>query len=187
MAQTQSSSLKRLHVLVVDDDPHMREVLKLILYGLGVGAVREASDAAQAFVQVRDSSPDIVLVDWMMSPLDGLDFVRLMRNAKDSPNPYIPLIMVTGHTETRYVREARDVGVTEFLAKPVSPMALARRIAAVIHEPRPFIRTATYFGPDRRRQTKAFSGQEKRRGQPSAPAMLATRRSASDSEYGDGK
>jgi two-component system, chemotaxis family, chemotaxis protein CheY len=186
MARTQSSGLQRVHVLVVDDDRHMRHLLRLMLYGLGVGRVREAPDAAEAFVEMRGSPPDIILVDWMMSPLDGIDFVRLVRNAKDSRNPYIPLIMVTGHTEPRYVREARDAGVTEFLAKPVSAMALARRIAAVIHEPRPFIRTATYFGPDRRRQNKAFNGPDKRRGPHIAPSEPETPHLAGENDYGDG-
>ena len=94
----------------------------------------------------------MIIADWHMEPLDGLDFVRLVRTAKDSPNPYVPIIMLTGHTEYQRVCEARDAGVNEFLAKPISAKALYMRFASIIDNPRPFIRTKTYFGPDRRRQ-----------------------------------
>ncbi len=87
-----------------------------------------------------------------MKPLDGIDFVKLVRTARDSPNPYVPIIMLSGYTEYRRVVEARDAGVNEFLAKPISAKALYQRFAAIIDNPRPFIRTESYFGPDRRRQ-----------------------------------
>ncbi len=87
-----------------------------------------------------------------MEPLDGLDFVRLVRTAKDSANPYVPIIMLTGYTEYRRVVEARDAGVNEFLAKPISARALYQRFASIIDNPRSFIKTKNYFGPDRRRQ-----------------------------------
>ena len=95
---------------------------------------------------------DVLIVDWHMQPLDGLDFVRLVRTASDSPNPYVPIIMLTGYTEYARVVEARDAGINEFLAKPISAKSLYLRFAAIIDNPRPFIRTKKYFGPDRRRQ-----------------------------------
>lgn len=75
-----------------------------------------------------------------------------MRTAKDSPDPYVPIVMLTGHTEMIRVVVARDAGVTEFLAKPISAKGLLSRLISVIEQPRPFIRTKTYFGPDHRRQ-----------------------------------
>ena len=59
--------------------------------------------------------------------------------------------MLTGHSEKKRVTAARDAGVTEFLAKPISAKALYQRIVNVVANPRPFIKTKTYFGPDRRR------------------------------------
>ena len=70
-------------------------------------------DAAEAFKKLKSTGADLILTDWRMEPLDGLDFVRLVRKARDTPNPYIPIITVTGHTETSRVKEARDAGVTE--------------------------------------------------------------------------
>ena len=144
--------LENVNVLVLDDNRHMRQLVESILHALGVKHVCQAGDAAQAFKELQHFNADVIIVDWHMEPLDGLDFVRLVRNAKDSPNPYVPIIMLSGYTEYRRVTEARDAGVHEFLAKPISAKALYQRFAAIIDNPRPFIRTKQYFGPDRRRQ-----------------------------------
>jgi len=150
-------------VLVVDDNKHMLTVVKTILTALGVRNVRTVVDAADAFKEMRTLPADIVITDWMMSPVDGLDFVRLLRNAKDTPNPYVPIIMLTGHTEMHRVLEARDAGVTEFLAKPISAHALYGRIVTIVEHPRPFVRTKIYFGPCRRRHQKdAYKGTMRR-------------------------
>ncbi|MFT5440946.1 MAG: two-component system chemotaxis response regulator CheY [Alphaproteobacteria bacterium] len=143
--------LDNINVFIIDDNRHMRGLVKSILHALGVKEIGEAGDAADAFTELQHFTADIIIVDWYMEPLDGLDFVRLMRTAKDSPNPYIPIIMLTGYTEYRRVAEARDAGINEFLAKPISPRDLYLRIASIIDHPRPFVRARGYFGPDRRR------------------------------------
>lgn len=144
--------LENVNVLVLDDNRHMRQLVESILHALGVKHVCQAADAAQAFKELHHFNADVIIVDWHMEPLDGLDFVRLVRTAKDSPNPYVPIIMLSGYTEYRRVTEARDAGINEFLAKPISAKALYQRFASIIDNPRPFIRTGNYFGPDRRRQ-----------------------------------
>ena len=152
-ADTQARySLENISVLVLDDNRHMRSLVQSILHALGVKEIREAADAPEAFKELQHFQADVIITDWRMEPLDGLEFVRLVRTAKDSPNPYVPIIMLTGHTEYQRVCEARDAGVNEFLAKPISAKALYMRFASIIDNPRPFIRTKTYFGPDRRRQ-----------------------------------
>ncbi len=145
-------SLENISVLILDDNRHMRSLVQSILHALGVKEIREAADAPEAFKELQHFHADVIIADWHMEPLDGLDFVRLVRTAKDSPNPYVPIIMLTGHTEYQRVCEARDAGVNEFLAKPISAKALYMRFASIIDNPRAFIRTKTYFGPDRRRQ-----------------------------------
>ncbi|MPY71616.1 MAG: response regulator [Alphaproteobacteria bacterium] len=144
--------LDNINVLVLDDNRHMRTLVQSILHALGVKNIREASDAAEAFKELMHFHADVIIVDWHMEPLDGIDFVKLVRTAKDSPNPYVPIIMLSGYTEYRRVVAARDAGVNEFLAKPISAKALYQRFASIIENPRPFIRTKLYFGPDRRRQ-----------------------------------
>ena len=156
-------NLERLNFLVVDDNRHMRMLVKTILHALGSKNVVEAEDGADAFREMRTFPADIVICDWNMEPLDGLDFVRLVRTGKDSPNPFVPIIMLTGHTEMNRVVEARDAGVNEFLAKPISAKGLYGRIQSVIEKPRPFVRTKRYFGPDRRRKAMNYTGPERRK------------------------
>ena len=149
----------QLKILLVDDNQHMRMLLTEILRAIDVRHVFEALDGAEALQIMRLHDIDIVLTDLTMGPLDGIDFVNLLRRSPDSPNPFAPVIMVTGHATQRRVHEARDAGVTEFLAKPVTARAVIHRLTLVIEHPRPFIRCEDYFGPDRRRRADpAFTG-----------------------------
>jgi CheY-like chemotaxis protein len=142
-----------LKILLVDDNHHMRVLLSEILRAIGVREVFEATDGAEALKSLRANQIDIIMTDLAMQPLDGIDFVRLLRNSPDSPNPMAPVIMITGHSTHRRVQEARDVGVNEFLSKPVTARGVLSRIAQVVDNPRPFVRTDGYFGPDRRRRS----------------------------------
>lgn len=141
----------------------MRALVKTILHALGAKNCREALDGADAFKELKHFSADMIICDLNMSPLDGLDFVRLVRTGGDSPNPFVPIIMLTGHTEIYKVVEARDSGVNEFLARPISAHSLYARIKKIIDKPREFVKTKSYFGPDRRRQQVEFNGKERRK------------------------
>jgi DNA-binding response OmpR family regulator len=117
---------------------------------------------ARAFALIGDTNVDLAIVDYNLPFLDGLAFVRLIRTAPDSPNPFLPIIMLTAHSDLRRVSEARDAGVSEFCAKPVSPVELARKIDHAIMRPRPFVRAPGYFGPDRRRRNMPYEGRDRR-------------------------
>jgi CheY-like chemotaxis protein len=154
-----------LRIMLVDDNHHMRVLLTEILRAIGVKEVFEAADGAEALQMLRTHPIDIVMTDLSMQPLDGIDFVRLVRNSNDSPNPLVPVIMITGHSTMRRVAEARDVGVTEFLSKPVTARGVIERISRVVEHARPFVRTGEYFGPDRRRrEDQGYAGPMRRRG-----------------------
>lgn len=156
-------SLRRLHFLVIDDNPPMRTILRNILKELQVETIREAHDGAEALSLLNDLHFDIVITDWNMQPMNGLQFVRTIRLSKESPNRYIPIIMVTAYSELGQVVTARDAGITEFLAKPVSARSLFSRIKSVIENHRQFVRSQNFFGPDRRRRKVAvYSGTERR-------------------------
>ncbi|MBB4286797.1 response regulator [Roseospira goensis] len=156
-------TLERLNFLIVDDSGHMRTLVKTILGALGATQVQEARDGATALTEMRHFPADIVVCDRHMAPMDGLAFVRRVRTGSDSPNPFVPIIMLTGETAMTSVVEARDAGVHEFLAKPISARSLYARIQAIIERPRPFVRTPTYFGPNRRRRQVPWAGPERRR------------------------
>jgi CheY-like chemotaxis protein len=100
-----------------------------------------------------------------MPIFDGLELTQMIRQPGANSNPYVPIIMLTGHSEKRRVIAARDAGITEFLAKPISAKLLYERILNVVANPRPFIKTKTYFGPDRRRgMNTGYTGPERRKG-----------------------
>jgi two-component system, chemotaxis family, chemotaxis protein CheY len=154
-----SSSLEALRIMVVDDNPHMRAILHSILDGMGVRHIADAPDGATALETMRKWPADIVLADYHMAPVDGVEFTYLVRNSPDSPDPFLPIIMVTGFADKPRVFEARDAGVTEIIVKPITARALIDRMNAVIFRPRPFIRTESYFGPcRRRRQDPSYTG-----------------------------
>ena len=150
------ASFEHLKALVVEDNPQMRALLRALLGGMGVNEVFEAADGAKAFEVLRWAQPDFVMTDLSMAPVDGIAFTHELRNAPGSPNPFLPVIMVSGHTERARITAARDAGVTEFLAKPVTARNLFLRIVEIVDRPRPFVRAPSYFGPDRRRRNDSF-------------------------------
>jgi CheY-like chemotaxis protein len=141
-----------LKILLVDDNHYMRILLAEILRAIGVKDIWEANDGAEGLQMMRDHPVDIVMTDLSMQPLDGIDFVRLLRNSPDSPNQMAPVIMITGHSTFARVNEARDAGVNEFLAKPLTARGVIERLHQAIENTRPFVRCEDYFGPDRRRR-----------------------------------
>lgn len=154
----------RLRFLVTDDNAHMRHILRTLLHGFGAREVYEAEDGAAALEAFTQYVPDIILVDWVMPIFDGLELTQMIRQPGSNGNPYVPIIMLSGHSEKARIVTARDAGVTEFLAKPISAKALYERILSVVANPRPFIKTETYFGPDRRRTVNAtYAGPERRK------------------------
>lgn len=138
---------ERLKVLVVDDEPFMRKVVRTLLTGMGVRNIMEAPDGMAGLETIRRDQPDVVILDWNMPGLDGPAFVRMVRSPQTFPMPDIPIIMLTGHGERAKVIEAIEIGVNEFLLKPVSTKALRDRMAAVLLNPRPNIRVGQYYGP----------------------------------------
>ena len=153
----------RLKVLVVDDNQHMRKLVVAILQAFGVLQIFEAADGNKAWTLLREANPDVVILDWMMEGMTGIDLVKMVRTSSQTPNPFVPIIMLTGYTQIDHVRAARDAGVNEFLAKPVSVKAIMSRLVSVIEHPRPYVRTKAYFGPCRRRRGKEeYRGPERR-------------------------
>jgi len=140
-----------LRVLVVDDDHHMRKVVRTMLAAIGVTKVFEAGDGAAGLDAIRQNTPDLVIVDWEMPNIDGAQFVRMVRSPDTFPVPDIPIIMLSGHGDRWRVVEAARIGAHEYLLKPVSIQALRDRIIAIIGQPRPTVKLEGYYGPLPRR------------------------------------
>jgi CheY-like chemotaxis protein len=151
--------LNLVRVLVVDDNRQMRILIRELLRALDMRHCSEAANANEAISLLRSCHADLVITDLAMGKEDGLSFARHIRMAPASPNCTVPIIMMTGHAEMSRVSAAIDAGVNTFLAKPISVKSLADHVSAALNDRRQFIRTASYFGPDRRRrQAPEFKG-----------------------------
>ena len=139
--------VERLKVLVVDDEPSMRKVVRALLQALGIKDIFEAADGNDGLDKIRTRAPDLVILDWEMPRPNGPDFMRAVRSPETFPLPDVPVIMLTGYSERSRVLEAMQLGVNEFLLKPVSSTALLARIVTILVHPRPIIRRADYYGP----------------------------------------
>ncbi|HWM49293.1 MAG TPA: response regulator [Xanthobacteraceae bacterium] len=153
----QSVDFNRLRFLIVDDNPHMRRILRTLLHSFGAREVHEADDGASGLEAYSNHAPDVMILDWVMPIFDGLELTQMIRQPDLTTNPFVPIIMLTAHTGKRCILAARDAGVTEVLAKPISARSLHERIVSVVAKPRKFIRTETYFGPEPRRELKPLA------------------------------
>jgi two-component system, chemotaxis family, chemotaxis protein CheY len=168
-------NLSAISVLVADDSPQMRRLLVAMLNALGIWNVRTAVDGREAFDSINAQRPDILITDADMGQVGGMELVRSVRRKQDGSDPYLPIIMVTGHCEENWVVEARDAGVNEFLLKPISAGSLYSRISEVVLNPRPFVRAGEYVGPDRRRRDEdRYAGPERRESDPQAASRDAS-------------
>ncbi|PIV22188.1 MAG: phosphate regulon transcriptional regulatory protein PhoB [Hydrogenophilales bacterium CG03_land_8_20_14_0_80_62_28] len=121
-------------ILVVEDEPGIQEVLKFNLAQQGY-AVRVACDGEQALSLSRDALPDLVLLDWMLPGMSGLEVARRMR--ADARLRTIPIIMLTARAEERDKVQGLDIGADDYITKPFSPRELMARIKAVLRRRAP--------------------------------------------------
>lgn len=155
--------MSALNILVADSNQYMLKIIRAMLRGFGIIKIREAIDGAVALEELNTQMIDLVIVDYALETLSGVELTELVRGAEDSPNRFVPIIMLSAYTEKWRIEGARDAGVTEFLRKPLCAKDLYLRLLEVIERPRNFVRTHRYFGPDRRRQiSSTYSGTERR-------------------------
>ncbi len=155
--------MSALNVLIVDSNQYMLKIVRAMLRGFSISNIREANDGAIALEELNTHLIDLVIVDYALETLNGVELVELLRGAEDSPNRFVPVIMLSAYTEKWRIETARDAGISEFLRKPLCAKDLYSRIVETIERPRKFIRTNRYFGPDRRRHKMAnYSGDERR-------------------------
>jgi len=159
---------QRCNVLLVEDNDYVRNTFEDMLRQFRFGRIATASTGEEAidYLRTMGSSAmalDMVFSDLVMTPINGLLLLRWIRAAKDSPNRMLPFLMISGAADEGYVSSARDLGVTEFVAKPFSVTSVYGRILEVIDYPRQFVTTQNYFGPDRRRRKGSAPGSGERR------------------------
>ncbi|MCW8915318.1 MAG: response regulator [Magnetovibrio sp.] len=131
-----SVDVTQLNILIVEDNVHFRTLITSILKALGVSQLEEARDGLEALelLNGEPSTPiDLVILDWKMDGMDGVECVEQIRQL-DGTYASVPIIMVTGYTETSLQKQAKAAGVNGFLGKPVSPQSLLGRIVSVMED-----------------------------------------------------
>jgi two-component system, chemotaxis family, chemotaxis protein CheY len=151
-ADVDGMGLESVSALILDDNAHMRGLLRAILLGFGLRRIEEAQTGREALVIAAGGDIDIAFIDFKLGGHDGLEFCRHIRTGQDSPDIYLPLVMITAYSERRRVLDAINAGVDEFLVKPVRAVDVANRVNAIIERRRAFVQCGNYFGPDRRRR-----------------------------------
>lgn len=154
--------LEGMRVLIVDNDKRLTELLREIMEALGFMHIHIATDGTEALRTLRGKAVDLIVCDWLMEPMDGITFTEYMRQNSSSPDPFVPIIMLSGRAERHDIEIARDAGVTEFLAKPFTVEALRKHIISVIDRPREFVMCEDFTGPSRRRRDVTFEGPDRR-------------------------
>ncbi|GAA0846675.1 envelope stress response regulator transcription factor HitR [Bifidobacterium pullorum subsp. gallinarum] len=114
-------------ILVVDDDPNIRELVKVFLEEAGMEEVLEASDGVEALSVMDQASVDLVVMDIMMPNMDGWELCREIRR-----NTGIPVLMLTAKGETRQIVKGFELGTDDYLVKPFEPAELVVRVKALL-------------------------------------------------------
>lgn len=160
---SESRYLENVGILLMEPNDFMRSTIRQLLAIFGCRRITDAEDGSDAMSAMKAFSPDIIITELDMQPIGGIDFTKLIRTGKESPNKYVPIIMVTAHSDYGTVIRARDAGITEFVVKPISAKSLLRHVVETIEHPRDFVETENYFGPDRRRRNRSnFEGADRR-------------------------
>ena len=123
-------SSKDLSIIIVDDLQFSRIVVKTALKKAGYDGVRMADCATEALKMIETQPADVVLADWMMPEMDGLELTQHIRQADEEKGTYTAIILFTAHDGVEYLVKAFDHGVDDYLCKPPNPQELAARVNA---------------------------------------------------------
>ena len=159
----QKDALKGVKILIADADKYMARVLKQNLLAMGFGHVLKVDNGRDAELALKARSFDILVTEWSMPNMDGIELVSQLRHDDHSPSRALPIIMLTGRGERSDVEAARDSGITEFVVKPFSSQTLFSRLEQLVDFPRGFVLSPGYVGPDRRRKSACPLGGIERR------------------------
>lgn len=157
-------NLAKARVMVVDDNNFSLRLITQTLLGFGVKASFACQSGGVAKNILKTQTIDLLIVDCEMPEIDGYDLVSWLRASAMEPNSFVPILMVSGHTQLSNVTKARDCGASFIVARPLTPTILLDRILWLARDSRPFVQAQSYLGPDRRfKDLELADGQEERR------------------------
>ncbi|MBI1252354.1 MAG: response regulator [Alphaproteobacteria bacterium] len=158
-----ANALENEKILVLDQNEECRALAMSILKDGGARAFVSASGAQEAYAALRRELPTLLVMGWLEGAVDALDFIRSVRRSDDIPNRSAPIVLLTQRGRQSDVEAARAAGADAYLIKPISIRTALQKIAAVLANPQPFVATASYTGPCRRRRSDAdYTGPKRR-------------------------
>ena len=159
-----SKAYKTLRVLIVDADKFSRNLIKDVLESLGFEGekISQTANGSEALESLRTNKVDIVICARNMGSIDGVAFIRTLRDPEESPAPGVSVIFCSRQLDRHLVDEIREAGVNEVIVKPITISAIESRVRALIEKPRPLLKAPDYVGPDRRRVEEGNVPRERR-------------------------
>lgn len=119
-------------IVVIEDDRHTRQIICRLLREVGFRMIYEGDDGDSGFREIVRIKPDVVLCDIYMKPVDGMTFLKTLRQLKRKEIAELPVIFLTGDANIDTVRNARDLKVDGYLVKPVSRSALKESLDRIL-------------------------------------------------------
>lgn len=123
---------KNMPILIVDDYKTMLRIIRNLLKQIGFDNVEEATDGSQALQKLREKKFDLIISDWNMEPMTGIELLREVRD--DANLKKMPFIMVTAESKTENVVIAKEAGVSNYIVKPFNARTLKSKLAGVLGE-----------------------------------------------------
>lgn len=123
---------KNINILIVDDYPIMLRIVRSLLTQLGFNNIDEASDGSIAITKIQEKKYDLIISDWNMENVTGLDLLKNVRGNENTKN--IPFIMVTAESKVENVVAAKQAGVNNYIVKPFNAETLKAKLISVLGE-----------------------------------------------------
>ncbi len=140
---------------------------------MGVGDIVKATSGKRGIEKILQYNGtnainhiDLVLLDWLMPDGNGAEVLKWVRSHSRDSIRFLPIVICSAFTDAELVTQGRDLGANEVIVKPVSADKIATRMLRIIDQPRPYVQSSSFFGPDRRRKTKKIAHEERRKIEP---------------------
>ncbi len=171
-------NLRDLVFLIADPSSYMSMLIHSMLRGFGSSKVLEVRNSIGVIHALTAQSIDLLICDARLPQHGGLQLTHAIRNKKDNEHRMMPILIMTSNSRASTIKQARDAGANMVIVKPLSAASLYDRLTWIAFNPRKFVDTATYFGPDRRFKIEGYHGVGRRKGdkdtevaQESGPAL----------------
>lgn len=150
------STFADIQALIIDPDGHSKALMRKLLAAFGLKRIMSTDATDEALVMLRRELFHIVFLDERAGPLKPLHFLKMLRRDMQTADVTIPVVLVAAGADAARITAARDAGMNDVIAKPVSVKSLERKLSALSAKT-PFVSTKSFVGPDRRR-----SGRDRR-------------------------